>query len=194
MSTPEKRFRFVPHIVEPPQCTADMRGELGIPRDAIVFGRYGGRETFDIPFVQAVVDGVAKRDSSRYFLFMNTEKFCEPRRNIIFLEGSAELAVKERFIYSCDAMLHGRNSGETFGLSIAEFAVRQRPVLTWTGSLERSHIELLGPAGLYYHDASSLALLLLGFSRISRGNIDVYTEKFSPHRVMQMFQQVFIEG
>jgi hypothetical protein len=124
---------------------------------------------------------------------MNTDQFCEPRRNIIFLEGAAEFHEKERFVNTCDAMLHARQSGETFGLAIAEFSVRQRPVLTWTGSHERSHIELLGSTGFYYDDAASLERLLRTLEPDPTKDWDVYTACFNPHAVMQQFKNVFLQ-
>ena len=32
-----------------------MREELSIPKDALVFGRNGGWETFDLPFVKKAI-------------------------------------------------------------------------------------------------------------------------------------------
>jgi hypothetical protein len=193
MGSSERTFPFVPHIVEPPQISEDLREKLGIPATAIVFGRYGGAETFDLKFAQDVVQIVADSMPERYFLFMNTDQFCEPRRNIIFLEGAAEFHEKERFVNTCDAMLHARQSGETFGLAIAEFSVRQRPVLTWTGSHERSHIELLGSTGFYYDDAASLERLLRTLEPDPTKDWDVYTACFNPHAVMQQFKNVFLQ-
>ena len=44
----------VPHIIRPAKIDGpDLRSELGIPSNATVFGRYGGWETFDIPFAQS---------------------------------------------------------------------------------------------------------------------------------------------
>jgi len=194
MSTETLRFPFVPHIVEPPITHGNMRQSLGIPGDAIVFGRFGGAETFDIPFAQQVVEHVAQSDPSRYFLFMNTHQFCEPRSNLIFLPGAADSGEKETFINSCDAMLHARQSGETFGLAIAEFSVRQKPILTWTGSHERSHLELLGNAGLYYDDAESLERLLRNFAPDTGQNWDVYSNTFNPRAVMKQFKRVFLDS
>jgi glycosyltransferase involved in cell wall biosynthesis len=192
MSSPERVFPFVPHIVEPPQTVVHMRQQLGIPSGALVFGRYGGAETFDLKFAHDVVQRIAESMPERYFLFMNTDQFCAPRHNIIFLEGAADASEKEKFINTCDAMVHARESGETFGLAIAEFAVRQRPVLTWTGSHERSHIDLLGSTGLYYNDEADLERLLRTFVPDPKRNWDVYGAHFNPHTVMEQFRSVFL--
>ena len=39
----------VPHMIALPDHTEDMREELGIPKDALVMGRYGGYEQFNMP-------------------------------------------------------------------------------------------------------------------------------------------------
>jgi glycosyltransferase involved in cell wall biosynthesis len=57
---------------------------------------------------------------------MNTHPFCEPRPNIIHLPASSDCDTKSRFIRSCDAMLHARYDGETFGLAVAEFSAHNR--------------------------------------------------------------------
>lgn len=193
MSSQGRVFPFVPHIVEAPRSRETMRQQLGIAPEAFVFGRFGGAETFDLPFVHEVVERVAIAMPERYFVFMNTNQFCTPRQNIIFLEGAADVSEKERFINTCDAMLHARQSGETFGLAIAEFAVRQKPVLTWTGSHERSHLELLGRTGVYYNEAADLESLLRNFVAEPGKNWDVYSAHFSPSVVMDRFKRVFLQ-
>jgi hypothetical protein len=44
-------YPVLPHMVYLPEVQGNMRKELNIPENAIVFGRYGGKESFDIPFV-----------------------------------------------------------------------------------------------------------------------------------------------
>jgi len=50
---------------------------------------------------------------------------------------------KARFFATCDIMLHARLHGETFGLAVGEFAVLGKPVITFAGSRERAHLEML---------------------------------------------------
>jgi hypothetical protein len=110
----------------------DLRGRLGIPASAVVFGRYGGKETFDIPHAVSAVLAVASARPDIYFLFMNTAplhgaggEVCT-LPNVIHLAPSVEDEYKSIFIRSCDAMLHARAAGETFGLAIAEFSAHNR--------------------------------------------------------------------
>jgi hypothetical protein len=46
-----KNYPVTSHIVTVPDCDETLRSALNIPENAIVFGRYGGRESFDIRFV-----------------------------------------------------------------------------------------------------------------------------------------------
>ena len=81
---------------------------------------------------------------------------CEPLPNVIHLEATSDEEAKSRFIRTCDAMLHARYSGETFGLAVAEFSVHNRPVLTSSvhddEGAARMHINTLGARGIFYHD------------------------------------------
>ncbi len=183
---------FVPHIVDLPQVSTNLREELGIPSYARVFGRHGSSNTFDISFVRELVAEFADHDPGTYFLFMNTSEFCGPRKNIIHLPATVDLEYKCKFINSCDVMLHGRAMGETFGLAVAEFAFLGKPVITWSGSLERCHIELLGKDAILYHTPDDLIEILKTFTPGAHRAAPVYRQAFTPQIVMQKFEQVFL--
>ena len=201
-----------------------MRNALGIPAEAVVFGRHGGNDTFDIPFVRrAVVDVAAANPNKIYFVLLNTARLewqaeieavgggvvAAPHRanglpaNIIHLDTPlVDAADKAAFIRTCDAMLHARSSGETFGLAVAEFAAHGRPVLTsrvhHNGGLARFHIDVLGEAAMLYHDYESLVQLLTTFDRAAarrraaEGFWQAPYRPFEPHRVMRTFRSVFL--
>ena len=127
---------------------------------------------------------------------MNTIKFCD-LPNVIFLPATADMLYKTKFINTCDIMIHARHRGETFGLACAEFSIKNKPVITWNGSFERSHIEILGTKGLYYNTKEELIRLILEcgikINDIRSKNWDAYSEKFNPTAVMNMFNNVFIK-
>jgi hypothetical protein len=187
---------FVPHIVEVADDPQDMRRELSIPMDAVVFGRFGGRETFDIPWVWEVIQDAVARFKNVYFLFANTETKLH-HDHVISLptiyDNQVSLEVqKRRFINTCDAMLHARTCGETFGIACGEFALCGKPVLTYAQSPALSHIELLGHP-LRYNDPKELT------SWIERGaSGDLPREdggayrNCTPEKVMSIFDQRFI--
>jgi len=62
------RLPFVPHMIHLPELTSDLRKELGIPADAMVFGCYGGYDSFDIGFVHEVVRDLAL-NNARFWLY-----------------------------------------------------------------------------------------------------------------------------
>ena len=147
---------WVPHIVTIGDNDDTLHHELGIPDDALVFGCYGGRDSFDSSFVKdIVIPGVLESSPSTCFLFMNIEKFIEHPR-VIFKAATADLSEKTAFINTCDAMLHGRYRGETFGLAVGEFSARAKPVLTFGGSKERAHLNVLGATAQVYNNAEDL--------------------------------------
>lgn len=77
-------YPVVPHMIYNFNTNQNLRNELGIPENAIVFGRYGGTETFDIKFVHMAIQNIVNERSDIYFLFMNTNPFYR-HSNIIYL-------------------------------------------------------------------------------------------------------------
>ena len=146
----DKKSPFVPFMIDLPKQNKNMREDWGIPSDAVVFGRHGTNNQFNISAVQNVVELVAKENESIYFVFLNTDKFCEPTKNIIFLEPICDVQEKSNFINSCDAMLHARTNGESFGAAVAEFLFHNKPVISWRGGNDQNHISMLGDDGLFY--------------------------------------------
>lgn len=153
----------LPYIVDvplPDLRLGDLRASLGIAPDAVVFGRHGGFDTFDIPWVQDVVAEFAV--AGVVFLFMNTRRFCSSP-HVVHMDASSCPAHKARFVATCDAMLHARHIGETFGLAVAEFAVQRKPVITHAVARDTEHLRLLGGEALTYRDAHGLRRTLEHF-------------------------------
>jgi hypothetical protein len=126
------------------------RAELGIPESTRVFCRHGGEDTFDIQWVRDALCKVAAADvRNTVFVFMNTDPFnCYdaaslPLPNVVFIPGTSDLAAKQRFIASCDACLHARMDGETFGNSVAECAMFGKPVLVYADPVHKYHLRAL---------------------------------------------------
>lgn len=193
-------FPYVYPIVEneAPQVTDDLRGPLGIPSDALVLGRHGGYDTFSLPFVKSSISKVLDYRSDMHFVFMNTERFTHHER-VHHLEYSSSFEDKGRFINTCDMMMHARNEGEIFSLSIAEFSVRNKPVLTWKPAqipyhYDVGHFDILGDNAYYYSDASSLEnfLMNISLSDISGKDWNVYQNLYSPEKVMRDFEELFL--
>ncbi|NBU71004.1 MAG: hypothetical protein EBS53_06060, partial [Bacteroidetes bacterium] len=162
-----KEESFVPHFVPKLESKMNLRGELEIPIEANVFGRHGGWDTFNIPFVRRAVAEHAHRHPEDHFIFLNTEPIrgTERMENVHYLPATVDPQEKAKFLATCDAMLHARWHGETFGLAVGEFAVLGKPVLTYGGSRERAHLEMLGDQGLVYGDQKGCQKILERFAR-----------------------------
>lgn len=189
---------YIPHFVARFESEENMRAKLGIPAEARVFGRHGGADSFNLPFVRQAVLNHARRHPQDHFVFLNTHPM-DPQGdslpNIHHLPATIDPAAKGSFLATCDAMLHAQESGETFGLAIAEFAVLGKPVITLarpaTGS--HAHLEMLRGRGLYYFDRGSLESILRDFRpREVRGT--EYEEYADPSRVMGMFRKKFLDS
>jgi len=188
------KYPFVPHIVSLPETSESLRDQLGISKDAIVFGRYGAWETFQYKPALKVIPSVARKRKDLVFLFMNTAPFCEPMNNIIHLPMQLEPIAKAKFINSCDAMLHARKQGETFGLAIGEFSIKNKPIITNYFCKDRAHIHMLGDKGIYYLTGLHLKLILTRFEPTPTKKWDAFSEKFNPGEVMKKFHQVFLKN
>ena len=180
---------FVPHMVNLPNTNEHYRVQLSIPNDAIVFGRYGGLETFDINFAHQVVSSILTTTTNIYFLFCNTYKFID-HPNAIFVNNTASLLEKVKFINTCDALLHARHRGETFGLTIAEFMSKNKPVFTYSGSVEKNHYLLLDNQGVLYDNSEDLYCKIKQFIPHSVRYRQNHT--LEPTHVMQKFQTIFL--
>jgi hypothetical protein len=181
-----------PWMIRVDENQENLRTELGISPKVCVFGRYGGDDSFDIPWVQQVVVEAARKDADICFVFMNTQEFPRARglSNVRFLPATSDPIRKRAFINTCDAMIHGRQRGETLGLACLEFASAGRKVLTYSGSPELAHLGILGEAGLLYTDERELRELLKRPTNSFRHEQNF--EHFSAEPVMRQFQKVFL--
>jgi hypothetical protein len=183
------KFDFVPYMISLPDHDLNYRSALGL-ENKLIFGWYGG-DNFEIPFARQAVIDIAKKRSDIVFLFMNSTPFTnEP--NIYFIDSTYDLDEKVAFINTCDAMIHARERGETFGLAIAEFSSKGKPVITYGNSPERNHNMILGDKGFYYSDYHSLYNLLDSFI-VPPWGCNCYQE-FTPEKVMNKFKKVFLDA
>jgi len=191
---------FVPHMVglKPSTTKENLRKALNIPETAIVFGRYGGLDTFNIEFCWEVIFELVNQRSNMYFLFINTPmKISHPR--IIYLDKITEEDDKNRFICTCDAHIECGTLGHSFGLTIAEFSVNNKPIITWKPEppnflWNTAHLEILGDRGIYYKDKEEFKNILSAFNPADYKDKDMncYTD-YTPEKVMKIFDKVFIQ-
>ncbi len=191
---------MIPFSKEERGITENLRASLGIPENAIVFGRHGARDQFNIPMVHHAITKVifeCDRDVDNvpiYFLFMNTEPFCHDHPHIIHLPYCDDQTYKVKFINTCDAMIHARKDGETFGLAVAEFSIMNKPVITSTcGDIE--HLMILKEKAIIYANDLHLAHIFRNFKDLTvwnkSGDWNMYKD-YTPERIMtQHFAPIF---
>ena len=187
------KIPFVPHMIDLPVASGSLRAELNIPEGATVFGCYGGSDSFNLNFVKRVIAETVDKNAQIYFLFMNIDRFMN-HPQAIFLPGNSDPAFKSRFINTCDAMIHARGIGESFGLACGEFSMHNKPVITYALSPQRNHIDVLGSKAILYKGPKDLSAIFLNFDKNAsqKQNWDCYSRDFSPSAVMKKFQSVFL--
>jgi len=191
----QKPIPWVPYIVRLPEPNFDVRTYFNIPKDKFVIGRHGGFNTLDIKQTIDAIIKVAETRDDIVFLFANTLPFIDHPR-IIFGPAFFGQQQKANYIGACDAMIHGRFLGESFGLSIAEFLYQNKPVLAWNGGFDKNHIDTLAPYGLLYEpDVEDIYTKIVNLKDKPRkfyykGAVD----RYSPYNVMQQFKRVFLDA
>ncbi len=184
----------VPYIVNRlPEPNYDLREQLGIGKDKIVFGYLGGSTEFNHRDAHEVVRKTVSERNDIYFIFRNVDKFMDNHPNVIHLPGTWDLHEKSSFINACDAMLHARSGGETFGLSVAEFSIMNKPVVTYDMSGERSHLEILGERAILYRSFDDLYDIVNNVKSYIK--YDDYYKSYddnSPQKIMERFNKNFL--
>lgn len=182
---------YVPHMINLPNIETDLKDELGINKNNIVVGRYGGNETFDIDFVKESIKNILNIRTDITFLFLNTNKFITHNK-VIFLNGTSDVGYKTKFINTCDVMLHARRQGESFGLSVLEFACKNKHIITHGLSPEKSHLVYLGDNCSVYNNKNELDLIFKNLTKNNPYNTLYLNDTFSPLNVMDKFKKTFL--
>lgn len=189
---------YVPYIVDILKYdhNENYREFFNIPKDATVFGYYGGPDSFNIDFAKKAVVDVARANKNVYFIFMNSIPFCN-ESNVLFVEGTTDFHKKIGFINTCDACIHARNGGESFGLTVAEFSSKNKPVITTsycTVALnDLAHLHMLGDRAVLYNNYSELINILTNFRSIADSSKDWNAYKqFTPVQVIEKFKNTFL--
>ena len=187
------RYPAVPLVVDPPQPRANLRAQLGIPADAMVVGRHGAPDQFNIPFLPKAIEAALERRKDLWVLLLNTTRFSAHER-IVHLPTTPDRQGVVDFISSCDVGLNGRRVGENFGLALAEFLAQDRPTLVWAGGRDRNHLTLVDDLAFVYRTSADLTEKLCALERRDwGGRWRARIAPFAPANVMQTFADVFLQ-
>ena len=89
---------------------------------------------------------------------------------------------------------YGRSLGESFGLACGEFAIENKPIISYKFNLHRSH-EYNISADFFreYSSFSTLSKIILNFKK---GNIRKAKSKYAlnePKKIMKLFKKYFLK-
>jgi hypothetical protein len=76
---------------------------------------------------------------------------------------------------------------------VGEFAVLGKPVITFSESREKAHLEMLGNQALLYRNAGELAEILRGFHPHKTLGTE-YETYADPKVVIELFQKKFLDN
>lgn len=187
----------VPHMValQPSLTNENLREQLNIPKTATVFSRYGGMDTFNLPFVYKTIQRIVRDFDDRYFLFINTPVFyLHPQ--IIYLDKISTEHEKNLFIQTSDAHLEASNFGHSFGLAIAEYSVHNKPIICYNGWVwNNQHLKILQDKCIKFHDEETFYKVLKDFDKsyYEKQDNNCYRD-YLPEKVMEIFDQVFLQS
>ena len=185
------KFPFAPLPVQLLENNQNLRNKLKIPKNAKVFGYHGGETSFDLIFVRDVIKKVVEQNKNIYFLFMNIKKFFKHKK-VIFIKGTFNQTQKVKFINTCDAMLHARSLGESFGLSCAEFAIKNKPILTYGYCKQRAHFEICKNNIIPYYSYKDLNTKIVNFNKNEKYNSGNLKNELSEKKTIKIFKEIFL--
>jgi len=191
MTCSNNKFPFAPLPVQLLENNQNLRNKFKIPKNAKVFGYHGGETSFDLIFVRDAIKKVVQQNKNIYFLFMNIKKFFNHKK-VIFIKGTFNQTQKVKFINTCDAMLHARSLGESFGLSCAEFAIKNKPILTYGYCRQRAHFEICKNNIIPYYSYKDLNTKIINFNKNKKYNSGNLKNELSEKKTIKIFKEILL--
>jgi glycosyltransferase involved in cell wall biosynthesis len=132
-------YTVIYNPIMPKLTETDLREELGIPKDAFVYGKIS-RASNDI-FTPITYLAYKKCEAPNvYFIQMGINKATEDiaqrlnLKNFIAIDQSLDENRISQFYNTFDLYCHGNSLGETFGNTIAEAMIHGKPVVSHLGA------------------------------------------------------------
>ena len=145
-----------------PKHDENMRTELNIPENAIVFGLVYKSTTFFNLFIYRVIFNIIKYCPNIYFIFVN-DRIKSYEINIINLSKFNDLHETVKFINTCDAIIWGLNYENIF-TSIEEISKFNIPIIAHTEcEKEISYSYLFGPKIIWYSNEDEFTQIFINF-------------------------------
>lgn len=190
----------IPYIVNDlPKSSFSLREQLHIGSNNIVLGYHGGENQFSISYAKKAIERILCVRDDMHFIFLNIKPWMNHPK-VHFLPGTFNMDYKAAFIEACDGMIHARADGETFGMSIAEFAVKDKPIITQGFAPDWAHLMMLGDTGIYYHSEKQLYCILKDYEKVveeKRKEVHSFSKNYlkyaDPVYVMNKFKFVYLQ-
>ena len=187
-----KKIPAVSYMIDTHKTKKNLKKKLNIEKNKIVFGCHGGESSFDLKFTHDVIKNIVVSRKDIFFIFLNIKKFYH-HKQIKFLKGTLNENYKKKFINSCDAMIYGRSLGESFGLSIGEFAIENKRIISYKFNRHRAHCYSIPNNQLIeYNSYNSLIKIILNFKKKSLNIRNKYKE-YTKNKVIKNFQNTFLK-
>jgi hypothetical protein len=194
-------YPVLPHMIRLYDTDKTLRSELNIPENAVVFGTHGGAGSFSIDYIKKTVIDIVNdgKYNNIYFVFLNITPFYKRTNRLIFLDGTTDMEYKRKFINTVDAMLYGRDNGESFGLCCGEFSMCNKPVIASllgysSPSFDKFHIQTLRNDLIIHNNYEKLYDILTNWSKYNKDVSNNGYKKYKPEYVMDIFNKVVINS
>ena len=180
----------LPYMVRVHDTQETLHEQLQIPKDALIFGSYGGIDVYNVEYVKRAVREITASGAhpNLYFIYMCHEPFVR-HPNVRFLPPSTDMKYKRMFINTCDAMLYARDGGETFGLACGEFSVCDKPVIARNKEQGTAHLDILGSDLIGHSSYEELHTILTHWDTYKKDVSKNGYKQYTPEFVMQNFKE-----
>ena len=122
---------------------------------------------------------------------MNIREFFNHKK-VIFIKGTFNQTRKVKFINTCNAMLHARSLGESFGLSCAEFAIKNKPIFTYGYCRQRAHFEICKGNIIPYYSYGDLYSKILEFDKDKNYDSKNLKDELSEKNTIKVFKRILL--
>lgn len=181
------RFDYLPLASDVP------RFENRQERDRFVILRYGGPDSFDVPWVQSELIRFIDDHKNSIALMVNTNQFCHHER-IKFLPKFTTSEERNSLLASSDICLHARRQGESFGLFLVEAMQAGKQILSWAGGIDSHHVDLLrGTGALFSNNHELYKKLSQAYAKVpivDTTTLMARAEQFRSHNIAPLLLQI----
>ena len=138
--------------IEAPHSTENLREELGIPKDAFVFGRIGRDDESIYENINIRAFAEVERDNV-YFVLVAPSNKCRNDierfgiKNVRYVERTTSKVRLSQFYNTIDVQAHARKDGECNSGAHYEGFAHRVPLISHYGTTFQGHLETTGAGG-----------------------------------------------